>query len=318
MAVHPHASWSITLVPGEMDTGVVQIDGLRPDERDSRARAGVYERLSSRAEEEAARLETEQAGIVISDAPPLACAAAKLARIPSVVCANFTWDWIYSGYGEAPGVDQLVSVLRETYALADAGWRLPMHGGFESFGTVVDVPFVARHSRSDRTRRQIHEALRLPVARPLALVSFGGYGVRDLPIDRIDCLDSWGIVITTPDKHVHGLRDGVHAVSEDLIYESGLRYEDLVRAVDVVVTKPGYGIISDCLANDTGDACTHPADASRSTTSSCARCRACSDASSSPGMPSSRDAGKRDSTPWSPGRRHSNAHEQTVRRKSRG
>ncbi len=30
-----------------------------------------------------------------------------------------------------------------------------------------------------------------------------------------------------------------------------MRYEDLVAAVDVVVTKPGYGIVSECIANDT-------------------------------------------------------------------
>ena len=35
------------------------------------------------------------------------------------------------------------------------------------------------------------------------------------------------------------------------MYAAGYRYEDLVRAVDVVATKPGYGIISECLANDT-------------------------------------------------------------------
>ena len=35
------------------------------------------------------------------------------------------------------------------------------------------------------------------------------------------------------------------------MYAAGCRYEDLVRAVDVVVTKPGYGIIAECLANDT-------------------------------------------------------------------
>ena len=34
------------------------------------------------------------------------------------------------------------------------------------------------------------------------------------------------------------------------LYGTGLRYEDLVRAADVVVTKPGYGIIAECLAND--------------------------------------------------------------------
>ena len=35
------------------------------------------------------------------------------------------------------------------------------------------------------------------------------------------------------------------------MYAAGIRYEDLVRAVDVVLTKPGYGIISECVANDT-------------------------------------------------------------------
>jgi L-arabinokinase len=35
------------------------------------------------------------------------------------------------------------------------------------------------------------------------------------------------------------------------VYGRGFRYEDLVKAVDVVLTKPGYGIISECLANDT-------------------------------------------------------------------
>ena len=31
---------------------------------------------------------------------------------------------------------------------------------------------------------------------------------------------------------------------------SVVRYEDLVAAVDVVITKPGYGIIAECIAND--------------------------------------------------------------------
>ena len=43
----------------------------------------------------------------------------------------------------------------------------------------------------------------------------------------------------------------VRFVDERAIYAAGYRYEDLVRAVDVVATKPGYGIISECIANDT-------------------------------------------------------------------
>ncbi|HXH07065.1 MAG TPA: hypothetical protein VNI83_10790, partial [Vicinamibacterales bacterium] len=36
------------------------------------------------------------------------------------------------------------------------------------------------------------------------------------------------------------------------IYGRGWRYEDLVAAADVVVTKPGYGIIAECIANGAG------------------------------------------------------------------
>jgi L-arabinokinase len=39
-------------------------------------------------------------------------------------------------------------------------------------------------------------------------------------------------------------------VNEEAMYDAGVRYEDLVGAAEVVVTKPGYGIISECIAND--------------------------------------------------------------------
>jgi L-arabinokinase len=41
---------------------------------------------------------------------------------------------------------------------------------------------------------------------------------------------------------------GVVFVAEADFIDSGFRYEDLVAAVDVVVTKPGYGIISECIS----------------------------------------------------------------------
>jgi L-arabinokinase len=40
-------------------------------------------------------------------------------------------------------------------------------------------------------------------------------------------------------------------VDEGQLYAQGWRYEDLVAAADAVVTKPGYGIISECIANKT-------------------------------------------------------------------
>ena len=36
-----------------------------------------------------------------------------------------------------------------------------------------------------------------------------------------------------------------------MLEEADVRYEDLVAAADVVVSKPGYGIVSECIANQT-------------------------------------------------------------------
>ena len=53
-------------------------------------------------------------------------------------------------------------------------------------------------------------------------------------------------------------------MNEEALYDAGIRYEDLVGAASVVVTKAGYGIISESIANDTAD-CTCRAATFRST-----------------------------------------------------
>lgn len=244
---------SVRVEPGGCDTGVVQLDSLRLDARETIRQAAAFHRdLAARAELEASLLRRHDARLVVSDAPPLACAAAYAAGIACVVVSNFTWDWIYEGYGEWLGdAPELMAQIQQAYRRAAAAWRLPMHGGFETFagGEVVDVPFVARRARHDR--QTVRSAFDLPADRPLVLFSFGGLGVRDIDFDRVDCLDQCDLVLTTheaPGVTASGRR-GVHVITEPRLYGSGFRYEDLVRAADVVLTKPGYGIISECLAN---------------------------------------------------------------------
>jgi L-arabinokinase len=136
---------------GETDTGVVQIDSLRPDVaetvRQARAFVGRFDELVAR---EAALIRASCGRLVISDAPPLGCAAAAAAGVPAVVCSNFTWDWIYREYSEQPGVESLVAEIGRVYSTASAGWRLPLSGGFETIDPIIDLPFVARHQARGR------------------------------------------------------------------------------------------------------------------------------------------------------------------------
>jgi hypothetical protein len=236
---------------GACDTGVVQIDSLRLDERaTAKAAADFHATFEQRAAAEAALLREHGVELIIADAPPLACAAAAAAGIPSIVVSNFTWDWIYQAYGEAfdalaPGV---IAQIAQAYGTAAAGWRLPLHGGFESIETVLNVPFVARRAR--HAKEEVFDTLRIPADRPVVLSSFGGYGVHGFDHATLDCLDRWTVLVTGRGAGGRQPRGLVH-VNEDEIYAAGLRYEDLVAAVDVVATKPGYGIISECVANGT-------------------------------------------------------------------
>lgn len=216
------------------DTGVVQLDSLRLDARATMTAAGqFYSNLETLAIEEARLLRDRGVALVVADAPPLACAAAQQAGIPSVVVSNFTWDWIYEAYArEHPRAAETIAAIRAAYRLASAAWRLPLHGDFIPFDAIVDVPFVARHSGKDPASTRAH--LGLPLDKRLVLPSFGGYGVQGLNLETVDLPDGWVIV---------------RGLDQAEIYDAGLSYQDLVRAVDVVITKPGYGIVSECIAN---------------------------------------------------------------------
>ena len=239
--------------PLETDTGIVQHDSLSHDIPETMRRvAAFYADFDGRVEREAALLRSLTHPVVVGDIPPLAFAAAARADVPSYALGNFTWDWIYEGYDE-DGAGGAVDTIRRAYACAHEALRLPMHGGFESISRVIDVPFVARHA--SHGREETRRAFRLPLDRKLVLSSFGGYGLHTLPLDRLDCVGEYAVVLadaTVGPVPTAGSRSAhVFVLAENQIYEAGFRYEDLVRAADVVLTKPGYGIITECLANDT-------------------------------------------------------------------
>lgn len=240
------------LDPRPCDTGIVQIDSLRLDARQSILDArDFYATIDTRAEADARLLRERDTRLVIVDAAPLGCEAAARAGVPSFVVSNFTWDWIYQEYHELlPLAPDLIPAIQRAYRKADAGWRLPIGGGFESVTQIVDLPFVARHAEPSLSREDVLRRLMIPTERPVALVSFGGYGMGRLTLDRLDCLDTWTVVVTGPDedrrRHGH-----LRLIADGDIYDRGLRYADLVRACEAVVTKPGYGIVSECIANQT-------------------------------------------------------------------
>ena len=237
-------------VPADVDSGITQIDSLHLDEQatfhDAKA---FYATFDARAKEESNVLRSLNARLVVSDIAPLGFEAAHRAKIPSIAIGNFTWDWIFEGYPDhAASAGMVISTIRVANRKATLALRLPLHGGFETCPVIEDIPFIARHAVHGRD--EVRQALGIPNDKPAVLASFGAYGVERLAAGAIDCLPDWTVVVsdrTSPARDAPGLTH----VSEDAVYEAGLRYEDLLASVDVVLTKPGYGVASECIANGT-------------------------------------------------------------------
>ena len=235
------------------DPGLAQINSVTHDDlRTIRETTEFYATFAARIEAEVHAIDRSEIGVIVGDIPPLAFAVADRIGVPSVAIGNFLWDWIYEGYpallAQAPGV---VPAIRAAYATATTGLRLPFAGDFSALPRVTNIPLIARHGT--RSREDTRAALGLPLDRRIALLSFGGYGLPSLDVAGLNCLDDWSIVVT--DRSLSEAADArpaaVHHVPERAFIDRGVRYEDLVGAADAVVSKPGYGIVAECIAAGT-------------------------------------------------------------------
>jgi len=233
----------------ECDVGLVQKDALVIDEagtaeawRSFRAGWGA---LVAR---ESAWLREAGARLVLGDIPPLAFAAAAEAGVPSVALGNFSWDWIYGHLaGRVPALAEAAAHAAEAYARADLLLRLPFAGDLSAFRRVEDLPLVVRRPAVARAEARLRLGLD---ARPVVLLSFGGLGLPGLEPAAYGALADYRFLLTGRAGDQPAPRN-LTRVDAAALEKAGLGYPDLVGAADVVVTKPGYGIVTDCIGAST-------------------------------------------------------------------
>lgn len=209
----------------DLGAGAVQRDALRLDlpatARTLRREVLVWD---ARADALARAFGEDGIALVVADVPPLAFDAAGRAGIPAVAVGNFGWDFVYAALAALPGADSAFAAAAErasaAYARARLLLRLPLGEPMAAFPVRRDVALVARRGRLPRG--EVRRALGLAPGERLLLASFGGEG---LPVEP-------------------SLPRGWRALRDDPRFA----YPDLVAAADAVLSKPGYGIVTDCLA----------------------------------------------------------------------
>jgi len=225
------------------DIGVVQRDSLEMDlPATGRAWQELLGQREARLAAETASLQRDRVALVAADIPALPLVAARQAGIPGIGVSNFTWDWICRGFvAEAPELAAVAATLAADYAAAERFLALPFCGPFPPGPTVEPLPLVARKAR--RPPAATRQALGLPADKRIALISFGGFGLAAFDSAPLARLHDW-IFLSEPAL-------GAPAPNLRLIPRGEYFYPDLVAAADVVVTKPGYGIVAEAIANDT-------------------------------------------------------------------
>ncbi len=226
-----------------LEVGLVQLDSLRFDLEATRSllESLHHDHAALVAEEEAFLRSIEAAGVV-SDIAFVPFHATRVLGIPAIGVGNFTWDWVYAYYAASdPRWTPLVDWIRSGYRKADLFLRLPMYGDCSVFEAIEDVPLVARHARHGR--EAVREALGCDRNQRLYLIAFAALDLVPAALERLERIENAVFLFKHPLQY--RFRNGVSLDPCDF------SYADVVGAVDAVITKPGYGIVSDCLAQGT-------------------------------------------------------------------
>lgn len=220
------------------DVGIEQKDSLGMDLEATAAKIESFRKERNRfLETEEREIRKEGADILISDSGSLPFVLSKSLGFPSLFLGSFTWDFIYSHYKNEI-FTSFAEEIREEYLLCDLGLILPLSCPVDSIPERKEIGLVGRKPLLSRTEARRYFGMEDGVE--YFLFSFGAYGIDASKFDW----ETWNplgkrIVIG-------GLEWKVPARNNLGILNLGpCHYPDLLRACDYVLTKPGYGILSE-------------------------------------------------------------------------
>jgi hypothetical protein len=218
------------------DVGVAQRNALQIDESETVARCRAFDAAFDRlAEAESVFLLSRGAKAVLGDVPPLAFAAAARAGIPSIALANFSWDWIYAYFARRyPELSASAELAARAYQEAEILLRLPFAGDLSVFERQQEIGMVARRPRLGRA--EVRHRLGLSEERrPIVLLSFGGVELPALTSELFKRSGPFHYVFPSE-------------LTTERLAQIGVSCPDVVGAADAIVSKPGYGIVTDAIA----------------------------------------------------------------------
>ncbi|HEY5653962.1 MAG TPA: hypothetical protein VIR63_06305 [Pontiella sp.] len=234
---------SIEVRSGAFDVGLVQKDSIHVDlDASLKAIRKLYSRESELICQETQFFQNENIGLVVADIPAIPLAAAQQAGLPNIATGNFGWDWIYSDFIQH-NKDWLhfSNKFRSVYEKTDLLLRQPFAEPMSAFPNTLDLPLLAKPGTS--CREKIAEQTGANLNKPWVLLSFTTLDLNKQALNNIfDSRMKYEFFsvepLSWPDSNIH------------CISRSFMSFADMLASSDIVITKPGFGILSECIANN--------------------------------------------------------------------
>lgn len=232
-------------LPESLDPGVVEdADSLGIDVAATiDAIEQYYRRCTQIRDSEASWVRSQKIALIVADFPPLAGEIAGVCGVPCVGIGNFTWDWIYEPLSAHDDRRFLQAWLRDGYRKMHCWLKLPFshEENRDLFPQVIDVPLVARRPR--RPASEVLNQLGIDAAdrRPRVVLAMRG---RIPPHARIAAAKSNADLL-----FLHFDAADIAQPNEiGVTLGPSLAFPDVLNVADVVVSKFGYGTVSECVA----------------------------------------------------------------------
>jgi len=235
--------------PFTNDIGTVQKDSLNMDVGATLENCrAFYGNFKEKAALEAEHIKKSRADIVVGDIPPLAFEAARAAGIPSAGITNFSWDIIYREFlEEHPGFGPIINIIEDAYSKCGILLRLPYPCPLPAFRNIRDAELIAR--KAYLSRDEVFEKLGYRSAdfkgRNTVMISFGGFDTSGIMQQELEKLDGYIFLTTIKPAAGTGLPHNARYIDTEA---AGISFENLFKIFDVIVTKPGYGVLGDIIA----------------------------------------------------------------------
>jgi len=218
------------------DFGMRMTSGL---DVDVEASAGVYAAVH-RDWRNQLRAETSMLGalrpdLVFANIPYLTLAAAASLGVPTVALCSLNWADIYQHYcGHRPEAEEILGTMRSAYASASLFLQPEPSMPMADLANRERIGPIASLGRDQRAA--LRARLQLAAQDRLVLVAPGGFALS-MNLERWPRLP--GVHWLVPAQQAVVRRD--MTALESL----GLRFPDLLTAVDAVIGKPGYGTFAE-------------------------------------------------------------------------